>query len=252
MRIQILASGSKGNATLIESDTTKLLIDMGISYKQLSNRLKEVSKDPSDIDAVVITHTHSDHISGLSSLVAKTGVKVLSIAKNCEELNKTIAMENIEIVNASINLGDINISMFNLSHDVPVVGLIIKNKDKEVVYITDTGYINKKHIASLKNKDVYIIESNFDEEMLLNGPYPFVLQQRVIGDSGHLSNSDTAKFLKKVIGEKTKHIFLAHISENNNTPALAYQTVSDAIEDVFSTENLYVANQHEISQGVVI
>lgn len=252
MRIQILASGSKGNATLIESENTKLLIDMGISYKQLSNRLKEVSKEPTDIDAVVITHTHGDHISGLSSLVSKTGIKVLTIAKCCEELNKTVAMENIEIVNASINIGDMNISLFNLSHDVPVVGLIIKNNDKEIVYITDTGYINKKHIKTLKNKEAYILESNYDEEMLLNGPYPFVLQQRVIGDSGHLSNSDAAKFLKEVIGDRTKHIFLAHISENNNTPSLAYRTTAEAIEDIFPIENLHIASQHEISQGVNI
>lgn len=253
MKVQILASGSKGNSTLVETETTKILIDLGINYRQLKNRLDYINLSPHDINGVIITHTHTDHIGGVASFVAKTGAKVYSANKNYSELSKVINEENIEIINGSFSLGNLNITIFNLSHDVPVIGLLIKENDTELVYITDTGYINKKYYEQLKNKDIYILESNYDEEMLLNGPYPQLLKQRVIGDSGHLSNKMSAKFLSKVIGEKTKYIYLAHISENNNTPALAYDTVATIIKEKgFNIDKLLVANQHEISEIIEV
>ncbi len=253
MKVQILASGSKGNSTLIETDNAKILIDLGLNYRQIKTRLEQVGVTPFEIDAVIITHTHHDHTNGLASFVTKTGVKVYTINKSYPEINRIIDNENIEIINGSFNLGNLNITAFNLSHDVPVIGLLINDQHAELVYMTDTGYINKKYNDLLANKDIYIIESNYDEEMLLNGPYPQLLKQRVIGDSGHISNKDSAKFLKKVIGDRTKYIFLAHISENNNTPALAHGTVSNIIEETnFNLDNLFVANQHEISIQVEV
>lgn len=253
MRVQILASGSKGNSTLIETDKAKILIDLGINFAQVKKRLTCINLIPEEIDAIVITHTHSDHIKGLASFVKKTSVPVYTVEQNVLELNKYVEMSNINIINGSFNIGDLNINIFNLSHDVPVIGLLIKNAVTELVYMTDTGYINKRYFELLKGKDIYIVESNYDEEMLLNGPYPQILKQRVIGDSGHLSNSYIGKFLTKVINNNTKYIFLAHISENNNTPALAYETVSDLIVDTgFDLENLFVANQHELTKAVEV
>ena len=122
-----------------------------------------------------------------------------------------------------------------------------------MVYITDTGYINKKYYNMTKNKDVYIIESNHDEVMLMNGPYPYHLKQRVIGDKGHLSNRYTGKYLAKVIGNNTKYIFLAHISENNNTYDLALEQVKEEMEDsTFDINKIVIAHQNEETEMVEV
>ena len=199
MTIKVLASGSKGNATYIETTNLKLLIDMGITYQYLVNELSEINVDPKQIDFILITHTHNDHIKGLQSLVRKTNLKVLITSGMIEELRKKIPMENLQILEDETIIDDIKISLIHTSHDVESVGYIIENNQKSFVYITDTGYINKKYIPVLTNKELYIIESNHDEKMLMDGPYPYILKQRVISDKGHLSNHTTGKLLSEII-----------------------------------------------------
>lgn len=245
MRVIFLASGSKGNSCLIESEKTKILIDLGLSYAMTKNKLKEHDVDIKDIKAVVITHLHKDHTSGLASFLKKRSAIVYTSKQNLKKLNENVNVEKIVIVDTSFNIDDININLFNLSHDLPVVGLLMKIADKEIVYITDTGYINYRHNKLLTNKDVYIVESNYNEDMLLAGPYPYHLRKRIIGDKGHLSNRDCGKFLSEVIGSKTKIICLAHISEHNNTASKAYEEVSQLIMNKFDISNLLVASQDE-------
>ena len=162
------------------------------------------------------------------------------------DLVKLIPIESIIIVENNFRIKDIQVTLIETSHDVVSYGFIIECKNKELVYITDTGYINKKYYNITENKDIYIIESNHDEEMLMNGPYPYHLKQRVISDKGHLSNKYTGKYLTKVIGEKTKYILLAHISENNNTYDLALSQVREELKArEINFENIIVTHQYE-------
>lgn len=246
MKIKVIASGSKGNCTLVVCGDTKLLIDIGISLPQVKASLDNIGINMEEIDGLLISHTHSDHIKGLMQLVKKHKIKVYSSPELLYDLVKIIPIESIVVVENEFTINDVNVSLIETSHDVTSYGFLLEYKNKEAVYITDTGYINKKYYSMTKNKDVYVIESNHDEEMLMNGPYPYHLKQRVIGDKGHMSNRYAGKYLTKVIGDKTKFILLAHISENNNTYDLALEQVKEEMIDVdFDLDNIIVTHQNE-------
>ena len=246
MKIKVIASGSKGNCTLIICGSTKILIDIGISLPQLKESLKNIEIDIDDLDGILISHIHSDHVKGLTQLVKRHNIKVFSSPELLYDLIKIIPVDTIVVVDNKFTINDVNISLIETSHDVISYGFIIEYKNKEAVYITDTGYINKKYYNITNNKDVYVIESNHDEELLMNGPYPYHLKQRVIGDKGHLSNRYTGKYLTKVVGNNTKYILLAHISENNNTYDLALEQVKqEMIKTEFNLDNIIVTHQNE-------
>ncbi len=252
MKVKVIASGSKGNCTLIRTNKINMLIDMGINYQYLMSELENVHLNPKDLDAILITHTHNDHIKGLASLVKKTNIKVYVLEKMVEELIKKISADNIFIYNESLELEDLKINSIPISHDVEGTGFIIEHNSKSLVYITDTGYINQKHLQQMKNKNVYIIESNHDEEMLMEGPYPYILKQRVISDNGHLSNKTTSEYLLEIVGENTKHIILAHISENNNTEELALNTTKNLLEENGVYKNISLAKQYESLEEIEV
>lgn len=245
MKIKIIASGSKGNSTYIETKSKKFLIDMGITYQNLANELDKINVSPKDLDFILITHTHSDHIKGLQSLVRKTNLNVYITEGMFDDLKEKIPLSNLKYLTDSFEIDDLEISIIHTSHDVDSVGYIITNDKNSFVYITDTGYVNQKYYDILKNKSLYIIESNHDEEMLMNGPYPYVLKQRVIGDKGHLSNRATGKLLAELVGPNTKKIVLAHISEHNNTEYLAYDTVNQILKKHNIEKQIEIAKQHE-------
>ncbi len=251
MKVKVIASGSKGNCTYVECGTTKFLIDMGINFVQLSNSLNEIGIKVNDISFILITHIHTDHIKGLQSLLKKTNITMYSSTGIYEYLSKKIEIKNFHIIDKYYMINGIDIEQFPLSHDVECYGFLIKFDNRELVYITDTGYLNKRYYDILKNKDIYIIESNHDEKMLMDGPYPYILKQRIVSDKGHLSNSTTAKILKKIIGNKTKYVFLAHISEHNNTKELAFNQVCEQLKDNnFDLNNLLITDQY-ISMEIV-
>lgn len=245
MIVKVLASGSKGNSTYIQTNELKILIDMGTTFQYLANELAKINITPKELEYILITHTHSDHIKGLSSLVHKTNIQVLATKGMIEELSKKIPLENINMIPDKFTLEDIKVKLIHNSHDVESVGYIIENNNKSLVYITDTGYINKKYLSVLANRNLYILESNHDEKMLMDGPYPFMLKQRVIGDKGHLSNHTTGKILSEVVGNNTQKIILAHLSEKNNTEELAYNTVKDILAANDIHIELEVAKQYE-------
>lgn len=252
MKVKVLASGSKGNCTLIKTEKINILIDIGITYQQLASELEKINLTPKDLSAILITHTHSDHIKGLPVLVKKTNLKVYALEEMVEELSKKIPLDNIFLYENPLELEDLKINLIRISHDVEGVGFIIEHKNHSLVYITDTGYINRKYLPMMKNKDIYIIESNHDEEMLMEGPYPYILKQRVIGDKGHLSNKTTAEYLLETVGEKTKKIVLAHISENNNTEELALNTTKELLEENGIYKDIILAKQHESLEEIEV
>ena len=244
MKIKVISSGSKGNSTFVESNGTRILIDVGIPFSRIQKALEEINEDVYKLDGILISHEHSDHIGGAASINKKTRTKMFVRKEVAKELKKYVINEDIELIDDDIKIGSLNIKVFNNSHDVPNTGYVIEDNDKSLVYMTDTGYVNKKNIDITKNKNAYIIESNHDEEMLMNGPYPFILKQRVLSDTGHLSNKSSTSYLKKVIGDNTKYIILAHISENNNTYDLALQNACEELDKVFNKDNIIVAYQN--------
>lgn len=245
MKVKVIASGSKGNCTLIQTDKIKILIDMGIGYQQLASELEKINLEPQTIDAILITHTHSDHIKGLPSLVKKTNLKVYMLEEMEPELVKKIPENNLHLYTNPLILEDLTINLIRISHDVEGVGFVIEHNNHSLVYLTDTGYINRKYIPLMKNRDLYIIESNHDEEMVMEGPYPYILKQRVISDKGHLSNHATAEYLLETVGNNTKQIILAHISENNNTEELALNTTKDLLTENNIYKPITLAKQYE-------
>lgn len=238
MRAIILGSGSKGNSTLLIGNNKKILIDVGFSYPKMLMNLKEYEVNPKDIDAILITHTHKDHIAGLSTFVKKNNIVVYTNEKMLPELLKIINEDMIKVMDDEYSIGEFNVMAIHTSHDAPgSVGFVINDDNSNLVYVTDTGYINKTYLKKLVNKDVYIFESNHDINMLMTGPYPYILKQRVLSDKGHLSNELAGNYLKEIIGNNTKKIILAHLSEINNTPEIALKTV----KEIINNNEIYVA-----------
>ena len=238
MKVAVLASGSKGNSTYIETNNTKVLIDAGMSNLYIEKKLILLGVNPDDINFVFITHTHTDHVAGLKVFIKKHHPKVFLTLDMYNELKDIL--NDYEILESEIILNDLIVDYFKTSHDTDSVGYIFKSNDKEIVYVTDTGYINIKNLKKLNNKDLYIFESNHDIEMLMNNPnYPYQIKQRILGDKGHLSNNQCKEYLNKIIGDKTKYIVLAHLSEQNNDPSLALNNLDDIknIKIMIATQN---------------
>lgn len=244
MKVQVLASGSKGNVTIVLCEDTKLIIDMGLSYLTVKRMLEERELNFEDFQGILITHCHTDHTKGLSALIKHTNLPVIIPKEMYIDLENIVPKDRCQFIEDEFSINDVNIELIHTSHDTNYsVGYIIEYKNKELVYVTDTGYINRKYLRKIKNKDIYIMESNHDEVMLMDGPYPRFLKERVISDKGHLSNKTTAKYLKDSVGENTKYIVLAHISEKNNTTDLAYQETEKVIEN--KNIEILVAKQEE-------
>lgn len=244
MQIKTIASGSKGNCSIVLCDETKLIIDMGISYLTLKKSLEENSLSFDQFTGILITHNHKDHINGLASLIKKTSLSAFIPQDMYDGLKEVLPKDRCIFIDDYEKINDVEIELIHTSHDAPCsVGFIITYNKKSLVYVTDTGYINRKYLNRMTKKDLYLIESNHDEVMLMDGPYPRFLKERVISDKGHLSNTTTAKYLKKIVGDNTKNVILAHISEKNNTEELAYETTANELAG--TNIKIQIAKQYE-------
>lgn len=250
MKFQTLASGSKGNCSILLCGNTKILIDAGISYLNIKKKLLEENLYLNDFSAILITHAHSDHIKGLENLIKHTLLNVYIPLKMYPDLQEIVPKDRIVNLEENTYINDVLITLIKTSHDAISVGYLITYLNKSLVYLTDTGYLNRKYFDILKNKNIYFIESNHDEEMLLNGPYPYFLKQRVISDRGHLSNNTASQYLEKLVNINTKYIFLAHLSATNNT----FEKAIDATTNKVDTTNItvFIAKQDEVSELVEV
>ena len=214
MKFNIIASGSKGNATIVSHNKTNILIDMGISLTRLKEGLNEFGLDVKDIDAAIFTHDHADHISGIKFL----SPKIMYGLRGTLPSTLTNSIELFE----PFTIGDIKITAFPTSHDATnPCGFILEANNEKLTYVTDTGVFldESKEIAS--NPDYLIIESNHDIRMLLKTNRPYELKNRIMSEHGHLCNEDSAIAAINLLGPKTKQIILAHLSEEANTPEIA-------------------------------
>lgn len=247
MLVSVLASGSKGNSTLITTDRVKILIDAGKNQKYLETALNQINLSLRDIDYILITHTHADHTSALKTIVKSYKPTIVLTELMYQDLDYLKNYENILFLTDNLELEDLVIDNIKTSHDTSDSrGYIITQGNSSVVQITDTGYLNQKYFKKLQNKTIYIFESNHNIEMLMHGRYPKWLKARVSSDVGHLSNESSAFYLTKLIGENTKEIILAHLSEENNTPELALETLNkEFAENNIKFSNIVVAKQEE-------
>lgn len=245
MKLIVIESGSKGNATLVYDEGRLLLIDMGITLTSLKNALKTIDKNLIDISALLLTHSHTDHTKGIRYLdplpiYCTAGSYNASNVVNIKSFDKFV-------------VDHFKITAIEASHDASgTIGFVIKNKNEKLVYLTDTGMIPEKSISKMKNADYYIIESNHNIKMLHQTNRPASLKLRILSDEGHLSNEASAIYMSSIIGDKTKEIILAHLSEEANTPELAlkaYKKIFQKCHINLSKINIHCANQHEIVLG---
>lgn len=215
MKFYSLASGSTGNTFLVDNGKELLLIDVGIPYNKIKEKLSELNYDIEDVKYILITHSHNDHIKSLNSFNME---KIYSCAK-------LPGIKNLMSKDETFYLGEYKIIPYPLSHDVPCFGYRIECGNESLVYITDTGYVNYKIKKYLKNATYYIFESNHDINMLMESNRPSFLKSRILSDKGHLSNEDASEIIYESIGSDTKEIYLAHISRDCNKKELAYQTL---------------------------
>lgn len=257
MRICVLASGSEGNSTYIETKRHKILIDLGMNVKYIKERLNEIDVTPNEIDTILISHVHNDHINALENFLKKYDPKVYLSKIMLYELPEESLIrkyEDLVFYDQDFYIDDVKIELIKTSHDTKDSrGFIVSEGIKSVVYITDTGYLNRRFFDKLKDKNVYLFESNHDIEMLMNGSYPKWLKDRVVGPYGHLSNKDSSIYLTKLIGENTKKIVLMHLSQHNNTEDMALQTIHDIfLEYNVNFKSIICAKQKEKSEVIVL
>lgn len=235
LKISILASGSSGNAIYLESSKTKLLVDSGLSGKKIAELMSQINRDPKELDAILVTHEHSDHIQGVGVMSRRYDLDIYANDKTWQAMGSKIGKiknEHKFLFDKNIlkSIGDIDVLSFPVSHDAidPQFYAFQKN-NKQFVILTDTGYVNDQMRSSLKNADAYLIESNHDVSMLRMGPYPWSLKQRILSDKGHLSNDDGALALVDLLGNKTKRVYLGHLSKENNMKEIARDTFKDTL-----------------------
>ena len=254
MKIITLASGSKGNSTYIETKNCKILIDAGISYLQLKNRLAQKGIVLSKLDAILLTHEHIDHIKYLSSIALKTNARILmseiTYPEAFRRLSGSLTNLNVAFVkeNNKYKINDLIFVPLKLSHDVDnCFGYIFKEDVEGNVtygYLTDTGYIPDEYIDIISNLQVISIESNHDVKMLKESKRPWPLIQRILSKKGHLSNEQCSSYIKRFNFENVKTIILSHISEECNTEEKAIKEVYAVFEGNIPCKVL-VAKQHE-------
>lgn len=254
MRACVLASGSKGNVTYIETKNHRILLDMGKNNKYITDALKQINVDPKTIDIILISHLHSDHTSALETFIKKYQPIICMPEEMFLEINSIKEYKHIKIYDDEINFDDLKIYAIKSSHDATASrNFIFECDGHSIVQITDTGYIKSKYFKLLKNRDVYFLESNHDIEMLTHGPYPDWLKRRVLSDEGHLSNQAAGFYLSKLIGENTKKIILMHLSEVNNDSKIALDTVRNTLKEYkIDFNDIKCAEQNNISEVIEI
>jgi len=232
MRFCVLGSGSRGNATYIETGKTHILIDAGMSGKELQRRLAVIGVDVSALDAIIVTHEHNDHIQGVGVLSRRIGIPVFAnpatFSAASKKINRLSAYNEFE-TGGTFQFRGLEIHPFAISHDAAdPVGFRISNGRVSLGYCTDTGKVSQLIRYRLATCQALVLESNHDIEMLQNGTYPPYLKQRIRSSQGHLDNVESAAFLRELLHENLQHVVLAHLSEENNRPEIAYNLAAAA------------------------
>ena len=247
MRLCSIASGSSGNCIYVGSEATHLLVDVGISGKRTENGLNTLGITGADLDGILITHEHVDHISGLGVMARKYDVPIYATQGTIEAIKECGTIGKIDEglfrevhEDKKLIIKDLTVNPMRISHDAAQpVAYRIGYGDKKVGICTDLGIYNDYTVECLKGMDAVLIEANHDVNMLQVGPYPYYLKQRILGDRGHLSNENSGRLLSRILHDKLQAILLGHLSKENNLPELAYEAVR---MEITMGDNPYQAN----------
>lgn len=249
-----LASGSKGNCIYLGTQQTKILIDAGISAKAIQIRLNEINVDLSEIDAILITHEHTDHIQGLKTLAYKMGIPVLAnqeTAKGIVEAFQDCPKFKIFSTGETFEFGDLEIHPFSIQHDtLDPVAFTIRVNQLKLGFCTDLGFVTSLVETQLKECDYLYIEANHQPSMVYASSRPMIYKQRVLSRSGHLSNEACGHLLAHVFHPKLKHAHLAHLSSECNHPQVALNVIRDILSQHGIQLDLSIAPQEKISQAI--
>ncbi|MDO9577427.1 MAG: MBL fold metallo-hydrolase [Candidatus Cloacimonadales bacterium] len=249
----VLASGSKGNSIFIRTESTQLILDAGLSGKKIISLLESIKINPQKLNAVIVSHEHGDHVSGVGILCRRFNIPLyitrLTYSVCCHSIGRLPAGVKYFETGQEFTIGDLIIKAFPSSHDV-IDGsnfVMFKEGDKlrKLAIATDLGYSSNLLRHNFKDSSTIILESNHDVQMLLNGPYPPHLKQRIKSRQGHLSNEQAVGVITQVLHPGLKNLILAHLSEKNNLPDLAYKIMSDFLKEVKYELNLLVSSQYE-------
>lgn len=265
MKMCSIASGSSGNCIYIGTEATHLLVDVGISGKKTVEGLNQLGLAGSDIDGILITHEHSDHINGLGVMCRKFGIPVYGTRGTISAVKKVSSLGVIDdslfhVISADEKfiLKDITINPMKISHDAAEpTAYRFQYGTKRMAVATDLGIYNDYTVECLKGMDVLLLEANHDINMLQVGPYPYYLKQRILGNRGHLSNELSGKLLSRLLHDNLKSVILGHLSKENNLAELAYETVRLEIsmaDNPYKPDDfpIYVASRSEVSRLVEV
>ncbi|WP_044749276.1 MBL fold metallo-hydrolase [Bacillus alveayuensis] len=248
IRFSVLASGSTGNAFYVETDRNSLLVDAGLSGKQMEQLFKQIERDMKQLSGILVTHEHSDHIKGLGVIARKYKLPIYANEKTWRAMEGLIGdipteQKFVFQMGTVKTFGDLDIESFGVSHDAAEpMFYVFHHEGKKLVLITDTGYVSDRMKGIIKNADVFVFESNHDVEMLRMGHYPWNIKRRILSDVGHVSNEDAGLALADVIGDNTKRIYLAHLSQDNNMKDLARMSVTQ----VLASKGIIVGEQFDL------
>ena len=263
MKLCSIVSGSSGNCIYVGSKQTNLLVDVGLSAKRIENGLSEIDVLPDTLQGILVTHEHSDHISGLGVMARRYNIPIYGTYETILAIQKIKSLGDIptELFNyvrpdEEFTINDITIDPFATSHDASnPVCYTLQAEGHKVGVATDLGIFDDYIVSKLDNSDILLLEANHDINMLMVGKYPYYLKQRILGERGHLSNDSCAELISKLVTKKIKQIFLAHLSKENNYEELAYETVCCELNLKgydFTGSKLSVAHRDRVSALVTL
>lgn len=245
LRFSVLASGSTGNAIFVATDEIKLLVDVGLSGKKIEELLNEIGENANDLDGILVTHEHSDHIKGLGVLARRYNLPIFANEKTWRAMEGSIGQISIdqkfEFKNETVKtFRNLDVESFAVSHDAADPQFyVFHHEGKKLALLTDTGYVSERMKKTIEHADAILIETNHDVGMLQMGKYPWNVKRRILSDLGHVSNEDAGIALLDVIGNETKRIYLCHLSQDNNMIDLAMMSV----EQILSKHGIRVGEQ---------
>ena len=244
MRVINLASGSDGNLTYLETDQAKVLVDMGLSCKEVVTRIALLGLSPEQIDGVIVTHEHLDHCKGADQFCSKYNKKLYAHRTVWEGLSNRVTKlkkDNRMAFEDCFYINDLKVNAFSVPHDVPCYGFSFENGGNKISILTDFGHTNERILESILGSQIVYLESNYDKVMLSkNERYPLVLKRRIAGPNGHLSNNDAAQLILYLALHGTRQVVLSHLSKDNNTPNLAFDTVCSFLLSQGVVEGMHI------------
>lgn len=240
MKLTILGSGSAGNASYVETDETRLLVDAGFSGRQIRQRLATIGRVPENLTAILITHEHSDHISGLAAIAEKARLPVYCNRATMEEIKRTLDVNldfRLFVAGGGFEVGDISVETFSIPHDAQdPVGFVLRTNGGSIGFATDLGHVTKLVLERIRATNALVLESNHDVKMLQDCPHrPWSLKQRILSRHGHLSNEAAADCVAEIMSSDLKHLYLGHLSSDCNKPELAQRVMSKRLQTLGAT-----------------